>query len=64
MLRNKIGPVFDATGWSFFLKIPLLSAGRTRFSKATKQLDQLLTQKGQRLDQFLTLQHICMLTGA
>ena len=40
MLRNKIGPVFNARNGSFvfvyflfFLKNPLLSAGRTRFSK-------------------------------
>ena len=44
MLRNKIGPVFNARNVvfflflsSFFLKIPLLSAGRMRFSKTKKQ---------------------------
>ena len=45
MLRNKIGPVFNARNvvffWfsfsSFFLKNPLLSAGRMRFSKTKKQ---------------------------
>ena len=43
MLRNKIGPVFNARNGSFvfvylllFLKNPLLSAGRTRFSKTKK----------------------------
>ena len=54
MLRNKIGPVFNARNgsffWSlvsiFFLKYPLLSEGRTRSSKQkTKQMDQFLTLK-------------------
>ena len=37
MLRNKIGPVFNATNGSFFLKNPHFSAGRTRFSKKNKK---------------------------
>ena len=47
MLRNKIGPVFNARDGSFFvsffffLKNPLLSAGRMRFSKI--KMDQFLT---------------------
>ena len=54
MLRNKIGPVFNAGIGSFFCFFfffyHLLSAGRTRFSKKnkkekTKNLDQLLTLK-------------------
>ena len=55
MLRNKIGPVFNARNGSFFvyfssfLKNPLLSAGRTRFSKTKKQ------KKQKRIDQSLTL---------
>ena len=47
MLCNKIGPVFNATNGSFFcfffflfLKNPLLSAGRTRFSKTKKTKQQ------------------------
>ena len=53
MLRNKIGPVFNArnvvffVNFSFFLKNPLLSAGRMRFPK---------TKKTKKLDQFLTLE--------
>ena len=49
MLRNKVGPVFNARNGSFvffflFSKTPLLSAGRTRFSKTKKKdLDQFLT---------------------
>ena len=44
MLRNQIGPVLNArnvvfflVSFSFFLKNPLLSAGRMRFSKTKKQ---------------------------
>ena len=43
MLRNKIGPVFNARNESFFVyfllffKNPLLSAGRMRFSKKNKK---------------------------
>ena len=48
MLRNKIGPVFNARNvvfflfvfLLFFLKNPLLSAGRMRFSKTKKQKKQ------------------------
>ena len=58
MLRNKIGPVFNARNvvffclffLLFFLKNPLLSAGRMRFSKTNKQ------KKTKKLDQFLTLE--------
>ena len=39
----------------FVLKNPLLSAGRTRFSKIK---DQFLTQKKAKLDQLLTLQYV------
>ena len=55
MLRNKIGPVFNARNGSFFfvflffLKNPLLSAGRMRFLKTKKQ-------NKKKLDQFLTLE--------
>ena len=44
MLRDKIGPVFNARNvvffvffFFFFLKNPLLSAGRMRFSRTKKQ---------------------------
>ena len=71
-LRNKIGPVFNARNvvfflfvFFFFLKNPLLSAGRMRFSKTKKTKKKqkkygpvFNTRKGQRLDQFLTLQPI------
>ena len=44
MLRNKIGPVFNARNGSFFfllfLKNPLLSAGRMRFFKTQKKTKQ------------------------
>ena len=54
MLRNKIGPVFNARNvvflgglfFFFFLKNPLLSAGRMIFknkNKKQKKMDQLLT---------------------
>ena len=55
MLRNKIGPVFNARDVVFcfffllFLKNPLLSAGRMRFFKNKKQ-------KNKKMDQFLTLE--------
>ena len=55
MLRNKIGPVFNARNGSFFLffcflkKHPLLSAGRMRFLKTKKT-------KQKKMDQFLTLE--------
>ena len=74
MLRNKIGPIFNARNGSFVLfrfllvfENPLLSAGRMRFSKKkkTKNMDQFLTLEKANLDQLLTLQHIyiyiCML---
>ena len=57
MLRNKIGPVFNARNGSFFfgffwlfLKNPLLSAGRMRFFKNTKKKNK------KKMDQFLTLE--------
>ena len=55
MLRNIIGPLFNFKNCVFvvflglFFKIPLLSAGRTRFLK-TKN-----TKKTKTLDHFLTL---------
>ena len=63
MLRNIIGPAFNFRNCVFFVvvfclffKIPLLSAGRMRFSKM-KNKKKHWTNKGQTLDQFLTLQH-------
>ena len=51
MLRNIIGPLFNYKNCVFFVvflffKIPLLSAGKTRFSK---------TKKNKSMDHFLTL---------
>ena len=56
MLRNKIGPVFNARNvvflfvFFFFLKNPLLSAGRMRFSKTKKK------NKQKNRTSFLTLE--------
>ena len=71
MLRNIIGPLnfknvfFLLFVFGLFFKTPLLSAGRTRFlknknQKKNKTIGPLLTLKGQKLDHFLTLQHIYM----
>ena len=57
MLRNKIGPVFNARHVVFFCcfllffeKNPLLSAGKMRFPKTKKN------KKNKKMDQFLTLE--------
>ena len=72
MLRNKIGPVFNARNvvffgflFFFFLKNSLLSAGRMRFSKTKEQkkpkkMDQFLTLEKAKIGPVLTLQHICV----
>ena len=62
MLRNIVGPLFNFENCVFvfvflglFFKNPLLSAGRTRFSK-TKKLKKWTTfklLKGQKLDQYI-----------
>ena len=66
MLRNRIGPIFNTTVWSFnfclFFENPLLSAGSRILSKTKnkKQLGPILTQKRAYLGPILTLQHVCL----
>ena len=68
MLRNIIGPVFNLKNvflfvvFCLFFKIPLLFCRENEIFKNIKtkkpNIGPVLTLKGQKLDQFLTLQHI------